>query len=398
MGQNVIPLFRPKPAQAGGEHDELPRIEVAGKPGLLPSQQIEALIGRKKIDAQEGIAADQVQPASVDLRLGRKAYRVRASFLPGKQHTVLQQLEKLKQHEFNLDAGAVLEQGCVYVVKLQESLNLPPSISAIANPKSSTGRIDVFTRLITDHTEAFDWVEAKYEGALYAEIFPRTFSIKVATGSRLNQMRFLRRSGSQDRYWRPALKDNELRKLDKKMPLVDSEVGKASIRNGLSVGVDLKGNGRKALIGYRALKFGNVLDVDKRGHNKRDFWEPIYASRDGRLILHPNEFYILASRERIQVPPEYAAEMIPIDPMMGEFRAHYAGFFDPGFGYAEEGGAGSKAVLEVRTLEVPFVLEHGQTIARLVYEELADRPAKIYGQGIASHYQGQGLKLSKHFK
>jgi dCTP deaminase len=220
----------------------------------------------------------------------------------------------------------------------------------------------------------------------------------VTTGTKLNQMRFLRRSGSQDRYWRPALRDADLRKLDKKFPLVDGAVGQANIRNGLNVGVDLKGAGGKALIGYRALKFADVLDVEKRGHNKRDFWEPIHASRDGRLILQPNEFYILASRERIQVPPEHAAEMIPIDPMMGEFRAHYAGFFDPGFGYAAEGGGGSKAVLEVRTLEVPFVLEHGQTIARLVYEELADRPAKIYGQGIASHYQGQGLKLSKHFR
>jgi dCTP deaminase len=398
MGQNVIPLFGPKTAEPGADDNALPRVEVAGKPGLLPSQQIEALIARKKIEAPNGIAADQVQPASIDLRLGRKAYRVRASFLPGKSQTVLQQLDKLKQHEFSLDGGAVLEQGCVYVVKLQETLNLPPSISALANPKSSTGRIDVFTRLITDHTEAFDWVEAKYEGELYAEIFPRTFSIKVATGSKLNQMRFLRRSASQDRYWRPMLKDAELRKLDKKTPLVDGTVGGASIRNGLNVGVDLKGAGGKALIGYRALKFADVLDVEKRDHNKRDFWEPIHASKDDRLILQPNEFYILASRERIQVPPEYAAEMIPIDPMMGEFRAHYAGFFDPGFGYGAEGGAGSKAVLEVRTLEVPFVLEHGQTIARLVYEELADRPAKIYGQGIASHYQGQGLKLSKHFR
>jgi dCTP deaminase len=162
--------------------------------------------------------------------------------------------------------------------------------------------------------------------------------------------------------------------------------------------VDLRGSGRRPIIGYRALKFADVLDVDKRGYNKRDFWEPIPAPKDGRLILHPNEFYILASKERIQVPPDCAAEMIPIDPMRGEFRAHYAGFFDPGFGFAEEGGGGSKAVLEVRTLEVPFILEDGQTIARLVYEELAERPHKLYGQSIASHYQGQGLKLSKHFK
>jgi dCTP deaminase len=292
----------------------------------------------------------------------------------------------------------VLEQGCVYLVKLQERLSLPPSVSAVANPKSSTGRIDVFTRLITDRSEAFDWVEAGYEGELYAEIFPRTFSVKARTGSRLSQMRFLRRAGSQDRYWRPEISDADLRKLDARMPLVNGTVGKATIRNGLNVGVDLRGDGRRPIIGYRALKFADLLDVDQRGYNKRDFWEPIPAPKDGRLILNPNEFYILASKERIQVPPDYAAEMIPIDPMMGEFRAHYAGFFDPGFGFAEAGGAGSKAVLEVRTLEVPFILDDGQSIARLVYEELAERPSKLYGHSIASHYQGQGLKLSKHFK
>jgi dCTP deaminase len=397
-GQNVVPLFQ-GPDRASDRPGEggLPRVELGGKPGLLPFQQIEALKARRKVDAAAEILPDQVQPASLDLRLGSKAYRIKASFLPGRQ-SVAQQLEKLKQHEFSLDSSAVLEQGCVYLVRLQERLSLPPSIAAVANPKSSTGRIDVFTRLITDRGEAFDWVEAGYEGALYAEIFPRTFSVKARTGSRLSQMRFLRRAGSQDRYWRPEASDADLRKLDAKTPLVDGTVGKATIRNGLNVGVDLRGTGRRPIIGYRALKFADVLDVDRRGYDKRDFWEPIPAPKDGRLILHPNEFYILASRERIQVPPDYAAEMIPIDPMRGEFRAHYAGFFDPGFGFAEEGGAGSKAVLEVRTLEVPFILEDGQTIARLVYEELAGRPGKLYGQSIASHYQGQGLKLSKHFK
>jgi dCTP deaminase len=394
---NVVPLF-----QASGRREAdggaLPRAELAGKPGLLPAQQIEALKARKKIDARGEILPDQIQPASIDLRLGSKAYRIKASFLPGRHQTVAQQLERLKQHEFSLDGGAVLEQGCVYLVKLQETLSLPSSIAAVANPKSSTGRIDVFTRLISDRSEAFDWVEAGYEGEIYAEIFPRTFSIKTRTGSRLSQMRFLRRAGSQDRYWRPEIGDADLRRLDAKMPLVDGTVGKATIRNGLNVGVDLRGTGKRPVIGYRALKFADVLDVDKRGYNKRDFWEPILAPKGGRLILHPNEFYILASKERIQVPPEYAAEMIPIDPMRGEFRAHYAGFFDPGFGFAEEGGGGSKAVLEVRTLEVPFILDDGQTIARLVYEELADRPSKLYGRSIASHYQGQALKLSKHFK
>ena len=398
-GQTIGPLFQAPGREAGRTQENgLPRVELAGKPGLLPAQQLEALKSRKKVDAANEILTDQIQPASLDLRLGSKAYRIKASFLPGRNQTVAQALEKLKQHEFSLDGGAVLEQGCVYLVKLQERLFLPPSISAVANPKSSTGRIDVFTRLITDHSEAFDWVEAGYEGEIYAEIFPRTFSVKARTGSRLSQMRFLRRAGSQDRYWRPEIGDAELRKLDSLSPLVDSTPGKATIRNGLNVGVDLRGAGRRAVIGYRALKFADVLDVDERGYNKRDFWEPIPAPKDGRLILHPNEFYILASKERIQVPPDYAAEMIPIDPMRGEFRAHYAGFFDPGFGFTEEGEVGSKAVLEVRTLEVPFILDDGQTIARLVYEELAERPNKLYGRGIASHYQGQGLKLSKHFK
>jgi dCTP deaminase len=393
---NVVPLFPMSGGEVGlADESALPEVER----GLLPAQQLEALKSRKTIDADREILGDQIQPASIDLRLGSRAYRIKASFLPGRRQTVAQQLENLKQHEFNLDGGAVLEQGCVYLAKLQERLKLPDNISAVANPKSSTGRIDVFTRLVTDRSEAFDWVEAGYDGELYAEIFPRTFSVKVRTGSRLNQMRFLRRAaGNKDRYWRPVITDANLRKLNRKAPLVDGAAKKAAIRSGLNVGVDLRGGGRRPIIGYRALKFADLLDVDKRGYNKRDFWEPIYTPKDGRLILHPNEFYILASKERIQVPPEYAAEMIPIDPMRGEFRAHYAGFFDPGFGFAEEGGAGSKAVLEVRTLEVPFILDDGQTIARLVYEELAERPNKLYGQSIASHYQGQGLKLSKHFK
>jgi dCTP deaminase len=395
-GHNVVSLFQASNrGDAGTDEGRLPRLEL---PGLLPAQLLEDLKDRDRISADREILGDQIQPASVDLRLGSRAYRIKASFLPGRKQSVAQQLETLKQHEFSLDCGAVLEQGCVYLVKLQERLSLPHNISAVANPKSSTGRIDVFTRLITDRSEAFDWVEAGYEGELYAEIFPRTFSVKARTGSRLSQMRFLRRVKRKDRYWRPEITDANLRKLNRGTPLVDGIVGRATIRSGLNVGVDLRGGGRRPIIGYRALKFADVLDVDRRGYNKRDFWEPIPAPRDGRLILHPNEFYILASKERIQVPPDYAAEMIPIDPMRGEFRAHYAGFFDPGFGYAQEGGAGSKAVLEVRTLEVPFILDDGQTIARLVYEKLAERPSKLYGVSIASHYQGQGLKLSKHFK
>lgn len=398
MQHKVVSLFHATNASKSSA-DPLPKVELAGKAGLLPSQLIQNLLARKTVHSIDDVLPDQVQPASLDLRLGSRAWRVRASFLPGRDMTVHEQLARLKQHELNLEGGAILEQGCVYVVELQESLKLPANLSAVANPKSSTGRIDVFTRLITNKSEAFDWVEAGYDGPLFAEIFPRTFSIKVRKGSRLNQMRFLRRVGSQDRYWRPALEDKALRAVDRKTPLVDGVSGKATIRHGLNVRVDLRGTGARPVIGYRALRYASVLDVDKvRGHPRTEYWEPLRAAASGRIILNPNEFYILASKEHIRVPSEYAAEMVPIDPMMGEFRAHYAGFFDPGFGEIGGTKGGSKAVLEVRTLEVPFVLEDNQIIARLVYEELAEHPHRIYGKQVKSHYQGQALKLSKHFR
>ncbi|MFA5949145.1 MAG: 2'-deoxycytidine 5'-triphosphate deaminase [Hyphomicrobium sp.] len=374
------------------------RAELAGKQGILPCQHIESLIQRKVVYAADGgdIEPNQIQPSSLDLRLGKRAFRVRASFLPGLSRTVEQQLNTESLQEMDLAKGAVLERGCVYVVELQEALKLPQMVSAIANPKSSTGRLDVFTRLIADNSEVFDYVEAKYGGRLYSEISPRTFSIRVTRGSRLNQLRFLRRTSSQDRYDRPQLDDRRLKALHERNPLVE---GKATIRNGLNVRVDLKGPKLGAIIGYRALRHTGIIDVEQKAALRiSDFWEPIRSTRAGRLILDPGEFYILASQERLQVPPDYAAEMVPIDPMMGEFRAHYAGFFDPGFGCTGKEEFGSRAVLEVRSHDVPFFLEHNQIIARLVYEDLAAGPARVYGQGIGSHYQGQGLKLSKHFR
>jgi dCTP deaminase len=381
-----------------GRSDALTRAELGGKQGILPCQAINDLIRRKVVRASHDGVIDegQVQPASLDLRLGHRAYRVRASFLPGKGRTVEQQLAGFTHHEISLQDGAILERGCFYVVELQEILELPKNLAAVANPKSSTGRLDVFTRLIADGSEVFDYVESRYQGKLYAEISPQTFSVKVRKGSRLNQMRFLRRTSSQDRYHRPALKDKELRKLHAEVGLMDMD---PTIRNGLNVRVDLHGARKGAVIGYRAKKHAGVVDIEKIGGcRKADFWEPIRAEAEGQLILDPDEFYILASKEAVHVPPTHAAEMAPIDPMMGEFRAHYAGFFDPGFGHMDKGPHGSRAVLEVRSHAVPFVLEDGQIIARLVYEHLAARPERIYGRGIGSSYQGQGLKLSKHFK
>jgi dCTP deaminase len=382
----------------GRSEDALARAELGGKRGILPCQAIGDLISRKVVRATADgtIEEAQVQPASLDLRLGHRAYRVRASFLPGKSRSVEQQLAGFTHHEISLKDGAILERGCFYVVELQEILELPTILSAVANPKSSTGRLDVFTRLITDGSEAFDYVEAGYQGKLFAEISPQTFSVKVRKGSRLNQMRFVRRTSSQDRYHRPVLSDKELRRLHAEVGLSDIE---PTIRNGLNVRVDLRGSGKGAIIGYRAKKHAGVVDIDKvAGCRRDDFWEPIRATAEGQLILDPDEFYILASKEAVHVPPTHAAEMAPIDPMMGEFRAHYAGFFDPGFGHMDKGPHGSRAVLEVRSHAVPFVLEDGQMIARLVYESLAARPERLYGRGIGSNYQGQGLKLSKHFK
>ena len=373
---------------------------MAAEKGILPDRMIAALTQAGGILPAYEYAPDQIQPASLDLRLGDTAYRVRASFLP-RHTTVAERIEHLKLHEIALGDGAVLETGCVYIVPLLESLALPSDLAASANPKSSTGRLDVFTRVITDRARGFDRIEPGYHGPLYAEISPKTFPVLVREGTRLSQLR-LRRGHA-------ALSAEELGALHARERLVDAE--DADFEGGVSVSVDLvglppplagegRGGGHSAsLVGYRAKRHTGVIDVERRaGYDVAEFWEPMHARPDGTLILDPDEFYILASKEAVQVPPDYAAEMVPFDPLVGEFRVHYAGFFDPGFGYAGAGGRGSRAVLEVRSREVPFILEHGQIVGRLVYERMLARPDTLYGQGIGSNYQAQGLKLSKHFR
>ena len=328
--------------------------------GILPCQSIEALIASGAIASATDWAADQVQPSSLDLRLGERAWRVRASFLPGAGQGIADRLARVSMHELDLTRGAVFEKGCVYIAEVQERLALPAGVSARANPKSSTGRVDVFVRLLTETGGTFDDVPEGYAGKLFLEIAPQTFSVLAKTGTRLNQLR-LRRGASK-----------HLRTT--------------------SVGVDLTLD----IAGFRARRHAGVIDLDKVGaHDPRDFWEPLLP-RHGELVLDPGEFYILASKESIEIPVLEAAEMTPIDPSVGEFRVHYAGFFDPGFGTAECKGEGSKGVLEVRSHESPFLLEDGQTVARLVYEPLTERPTRLYGDS-GSHYQAQGLKLSKHF-
>ncbi|HEY7385858.1 MAG TPA: 2'-deoxycytidine 5'-triphosphate deaminase [Beijerinckiaceae bacterium] len=368
--------------------------QLAGPSGLLPRQEIRNLVHRKMLRATQELEEAQFQPASLDLRLGARAYRVRASFLPGPNRTIEEKLAELKYDVIDLTAGAVLEKGCVYVVELLEHLRLPESIAALANPKSSTGRLDVFTRLIADRSEVFDSVAGGYEGRLYAEISPRSFSIKVRKGSRLNQIRFRRRNSQQDQLTEFRLSDRDLRELHEQSRLVDGEV---QVRNGLVLRIELGGIGPERLVGYRAQRHTDLIDVDRIAEYRfGDFWETVPARDDKRLILDPNEFYILASKERLHIPPHLAAEMVPIDPTMGEFRVHYAGFFDPGFGFTPE-GPGSRAVLEVRSHEVPFILDDGQMVCRLAFEKMAGAPDSLYGQIGTSNYQGQELKLSKHF-
>jgi dCTP deaminase len=330
------------------------------RPGILPCQAIDALIANGAIAAESAFEFDQVQPASLDLRLGARAWRVRASFLPG-AHTVRERIATVAMHEVDLTVGAVLERGCVYIAELQERLKLPAGVSARANPKSSTGRVDVFVRLLTDRGNRFDDVDAHYDGPLYMEIAPQTFSVLVRAGTRLNQLRL--KAGDP-----PRLRTE-------------------------SVGVDLTGQ----IAGFRGRRHAGLVDLDKEdGHDPRDFWEPLHP-KDGQLLLDPGEFYILASKGAVEIPVMEAAEMTPIDPSVGEFRVHYAGFFDPGFGTDEAHGKGSRGVLEVRSHETPFILEDGQTVARLVYEPLTEKPDRLYGD-LGSHYQRQGLKLSKHFR
>ncbi|MCF6371310.1 2'-deoxycytidine 5'-triphosphate deaminase [Rhizobium halophilum] len=357
--------------------------------GILADRAITALFESGRLLSEKRLDADQVQPASLDLRLGAKAFRVRASFMPGPNSRVSDKLDRLKLHVVDLSEGAVLETGCVYIVPLMESLDLPAEMSASANPKSSTGRLDIFTRVITDYAQEFDKIPAGYSGPLYLEISPRTFPIVVRRGSRLSQIRF--------RVGNAVLNEPELLELHQAETLVASSDPNVS-GGGIALSIDLTGD-KDGLIGYRGKHHTAVVDVDKKAqHDIFDFWEPLYSRGRNDLILDPDEFYILVSREAVHVPPLFAAEMTPFDPLVGEFRVHYAGFFDPGFGHAQAGGKGSRAVLEVRSHEVPFILEDGQIVGRLVYENMLERPQALYGVGLGSNYQAQGLKLSKHFR
>ena len=359
--------------------------------GLFPSQYLNAAIhNSREIEAVVPIADDQIQPASLDLRLGAIAYHVPASFLPGPTSTVRAKIDDFAMHRLDLSNGAVLAKDSIYVVELAERLALRKRTSALANSKSSIGRLDILVRLVTDYGTEFNRVPERYRGPLYAEIAPRTFNIRVCEGSRLNQIRL--------KYGSPPSSDTDMRQLDRTVGLLDIALPPGAVKNGVPITVDVRGSVSN-LIGYKAKKTTGLIDIDRIGsYAVEDFWEPVYARPHGGIILDRGDFYILASREAVRVPNNYAAELVAYDTLVGEFRVHYAGFFDPGFGASDTDGNGSRAVLEVRSHEVPFLIEDGQVVGRLIYERLMAKPDRLYGVAIGSSYQRQGLALSKHFR
>jgi dCTP deaminase len=363
--------------------------------GILPSQEISNLVARGHINATPAVNPDHIQPASLDLRLGDIAHRVRASFLPGPNSTVEAKIKQLRMTRVDLTGSAVFEKDCVYIVPLIEELNLPENLSGRANPKSTTGRLDIFTRLLTDYGTEFDTVPPGYKGKLYAEVVSRTFTVAIRAGMRLSQLRFVQGN--------PVSGDRTIRELDHEQPLVyiddEESPGKARTHRGLRITVNLEAVEAGEVIAYKAKRYAPAIELDRIDHySTEEFWEVRHQNAGKNLILEPDDFYILASRERVRVPPDFAAEMVPFDPSDGEFRIHYAGFFDPGFGYGADDIKGTRAVLEVRAHEVPFLIEHGQLVGRLNYMPLLSRPHKIYGTNIGSSYQHQVLTLSKQFR
>jgi dCTP deaminase len=378
-----------------GLFPEMPTAEGEERTtGILPSQAIRELIAKGRIIGNRAITEEQIQPASLDLRLGDIAHRVQASFLPGPGGKVEAKVKDLRMARVDLTSAAVFEKGCVYIVPLLEELDLPRDISGKANPKSTTGRLDVFIRLITDDGIEFERVPPGYKGRLYAEIVSRTFTVAVRAGMRLNQLRFVRGN--------PVSSDSRIRRLDEEQQLIymdEESPVKASVDRGLRITVNLEGSSPEEVIAYKARKHAPAIELDRINYYApEEFWEARRHGSNQRLILEPGDFYILASKERVRVPPQFAAEMVPFDPSVGEFRIHYAGFFDPGFGYGSSDIKGTRAVLEVRAHEVPFLIEHEQFVGRLTYMPLLSKPEKIYGLQIGSSYQQQALTLSKQFR
>jgi dCTP deaminase len=368
-----------------------------GRAGVLPSQFIHAAIAAGAVHAGAyTIPQDNVQPASLDLRLGDVAYRIRCSFLPGK-NTVEHRVKDYIIDELDLRReGAVLETKLPYLIPLKERLALPREVRAKANPKSSTGRADVFTRVITDESSRFDEVAAGYTGGLYLEVVPLSFPIRVREDLSLNQLRLS--VGSS------VLSDEEIVDAHREQPILFSggsavPEDRLELSGGLFLSLDLRGD-KEVRAGYRSRGSAPLLDMTKVGAaDPEAFWDAVRREDGDRVLLDPKSFYLLMSHEAVSIPPHLAAEMTAYDPTSGELRTHYAGFFDPGFGYDPASRfTGSTAALEVRAHDVPFMIDHGQKVCKLTFERMLEPPTVLYGQGIGSNYQQQTETLGKHFR
>jgi len=375
--------------------------DLKGKRGYLPYQMIQSACRQGFIHSEFAINPAQFQPVSLDLRLGPKAYRIQCSFLP-ENDTVEEKLKQVKLYEFDISEGeGILEKGAIYLIPLMEELNFPPAMFGLANPKSSTGRLDMFTRVIIDRSYRFDEIRKEYKGKMYLEIIPRSFPVKVKAGLSLNQLRIgyvtsetLGKQGLEPEYKKsPILFDGNGFEIPYNL---------VRVKDGIYIGVDLAGKNADDIIAYKAKTNSSVIDLSKINHyDPDDFWEPIYRTRNNRLILEPECFYIMMSKEKICVAPHLLAEMVAYEPNSGELRTHYAGFFDPGFGWVEGESRlnlGTRAVMEVRPHDVPFMVEDGQTFCRLKFERVIETPTIVYGKKIHSNYHSQGLALSKYFK
>ena len=364
--------------------------------GILPTRWLREAANDDVIFTERyKIPEANFQPATLDLRLGETAHRLRCSFLPDSS-SVMDKLLDLGMEEIDLRDGAILERNRPYLIPLIEEMRLPENIQAKTNPRSSTGRLDIFTRVITDHSHKFDEIKAGYQGRLYLEVVSRSFTIKVQTGLSLNQLRLFKGD--------PRCQPGEVRQLHREQPVVlahgghNEQLSEPGDDNSINLGVDLIGH--PSGVGFRAKKNSNLLDLSRRNYyDPGDYWEPVVAEKTNRIVLEPEEFYLLTAAESVRVPPDYAVEMTAFDPSSGELRTHYAGFFDPGFGFGDDGKmAGVQPVMEVRAHDVPFMIEHGQKVCTLTYEKMLEAPDKLYGPKIGSSYQGEGLVLSGHFK
>lgn len=359
--------------------------------GVLASQEIRELIHKGHIKHAD---EKSIRPASLDLTITSEVYRLEEMFLPKSGETIRDILKNARPSAHHLSHP--LERNVLYLARLQEHLSLPDGIHCVCNPKSSTGRVDIQVRVLADGVPRYDAVmPGGYDGDLWLLMSPKSFPVKIDAGESLSQIRFVRGSSrvTEEEIEETLTAHDLLWDIEGK-PLRES--GRLSDQDGsLILGIDVS----RDLVGWECLGLHRILDLSKRGHYyAEEFFRPLRRTGD-HIRLQNNGFYILYTRERVQVPPHLACEMVPMDERSGEFRVHYAGFIDPGWGWGIDGSAnGRRLVLEIRPFE-DIVLRDGQPVGKIKFEKMSSRPDQVYDQ-IDSNYinETELPRLSKHFR